>query len=472
MTELAPERDWVSRHVLTCPAEPGGRDTAGLCFERDIRYGEIGQHVARWYSELAAAGVEPGTTVAVRLAPCFTYIYLLLALWRLDAQITLIDFRTAEPEAAALTARRRPQFLIEDVRPAGLRPTFTEERDVLVTPLAGGNPRDTDHCLVQLTSGSTGNPKIIGRTADGLVAELKRFDAIDGCTGSGDRVLLLNSLSHTFGLVGGILHTFRKGGTVVFARRNEGRDIAARLQDAQPTMICGVPFHFEMMASTAAHRLPAGLRAAVSGGEMLREPVRRAFEERFQVPIGQAYGMTETGILAADYRGRLPGTVGTLVQGTRARICDGQLEVWTGQSPYLAETGDGRFAGGWLQTHDLATLAPDDSTLTLFGRSDTVVAIGGLKVDLTEVEAVLREHPAVAEAVVVAGQGIEAYVEAAGRLDRADLAAWCRARLSAHKLPKLLTPVSALPRTPTGKLRRDSEALRALAAIGTAGRTS
>jgi 3-hydroxy-4-methylanthranilate adenylyltransferase len=484
MTEQEPERDWVSRFVLTRQVEPGGGAAVGLSYERDISYAEIGRHVDRWQAELAAAGIASGTTVAVRLAPSFTYIYLLLALWRLDAQITLIDFRVVDSEAAALIEERRLQFLIEDVRPAGLRPAFAEERDVRVTPLPGGGPRDTEHCLVQFTSGSTGHPKIIGRTVAGLAAELERFDAIDGCAGSGDRMLLLNSISHTFGLIGGILHTFRKGGTLVFARRNESRDIIARLQEAQPTMVCGVPFHFEMMAAIPAHRLPAGLaaaglRAAVSGGEMLGEPVRRAFEERFQVSVGQAYGMTETGIISADYRGRLPGTVGTLVPGMRARIRDGQLEVWTGQTPYLAGTGAGRFADGWLKTFDLATLGPGDpgpgdlgpgdlgpgdSTLTLSGRSDTLVAIGGLKVDLTEVEAVLREHLAVTETVVVLGHGIEAYVEAGGDLDRADLAAWCHARLSAHKLPKLLIPVSALPRTPTGKLRRDREALRAVAA--------
>jgi acyl-CoA synthetase (AMP-forming)/AMP-acid ligase II len=155
-----------------------------------------------------------------------------------------------------------------------------------------------------------------------------------------------------------------------------------------------------------------------------------------------------------------------VVTGVRTRIRDGQLEVWTGQTPYLAGTGSGRYADGWLKTFDLASFGPDERTLTLSGRSDSVVAIGGLKVDLTEVEAVLREHPMVAEAVVILGQGIEAYVEAGGGLDRADLAAWCRARLSAHKLPKVLIPVTTLPRTPTGKLRRDSEALGAVVAAG------
>jgi 3-hydroxy-4-methylanthranilate adenylyltransferase len=455
----APEPHWIPGQVLCGPA-----DVVGLSCDTEVTFGQIEEQVASWTARLAGLGVGADTAVALRLPPCFTYIYLLLAIWRLDAQIVLVDHRSTDAEAQSLLDQCRPRFEIRGARPAGLVLSFTEEREVTVMERDGSSPRGSEHCLIQSTSGSTGRPKVIGRTVADLVEELARFDEIDGGTAPGDRVLLLNSIHHTFGLVGGILHTFRQGASLLFAKRNQGRDIIERLNQAGATVVFGVPFHFELMGSTPTGGPGGPLRIAVSGGEMLGGQIRASFEDRYRVPIGQAYGMTETGILAADYHGRHPGAVGTVSRSLRTRLVDDQLEVHTGRSPYLFGTGEGRLRDGWLKTFDNASFDPVGRVLTVRGRSDSLVIIGGLKVDLTEIEQVVKQHPEVTEAVVVMGESIEAYIEAADGFDTAQLAPWYAAHLAAVKIPKLSVPLRALPRTTTGKLKRDREALRQAAA--------
>ncbi|WP_425554947.1 AMP-binding enzyme, partial [Kitasatospora putterlickiae] len=123
-----------------------------------------------------------------------------------------------------------------------------------------------------------------------------------------------------------------------------------------------------------------------------------------------------------------------------------------------------RWADGWLHTRDAAVLDPDTGRVTVLGRRDSQVSIGGLKVDLTEVEQTLAGLPQVREAVVVFDDGaIEAYLSAEDGADRALVQDGLAQRLAAYKRPRRLAFLPRLPRTATGKLLRDPAALRAAA---------
>jgi len=450
--------DWVDDHILA--AGPDGA-TALLCAS-GRSYRQLRAAVTEWTARLAGHGVGARSTVALRLAPSFTYLELLLAVWRRGAQLQLIDHRTAPAEQATLLASLRPQLLITDAGRPAVQAAFAEDAEVVMQTRPDGLPRQSDHDLVQTSSGSTGLPKLVGRTAASLFDELHRFDAIEGSVQPDDCVLLLNSISHTFGLVGGILHTLRRGAALAFADRPIGRDIMTRLEASRATVVFGVPFHFEMMAATPLTRKAGAVRAAVSGGERMPQRVGAAFADRFGVPLGEAYGMTEVGIIAADYLAQYPGTVGRLTAGTLARIADDQLEVWTGVPPYLDGSTGNRFTEGWLSTHDTATI-DGRGAVTIGPRIDSVATIGGLKVDLTEVEQVLKEHPAVRAAVVVMGAVLEAYLEPTEDVAAAEVTTWCRSRLAGYKIPKAMVVLPVLPRTSTGKLKRDRAALVAAA---------
>src|SRR5213076_112637 len=91
-----------------------------------------------------------------------------------------------------------------EAAPGGGLRAFHEVRET-VTPYPG-QPAATPHAVVQLSSGSTGPSKVIGRTAANLVAEVERYTRIDGVPRPGERIVVLASMVHVLGLVGGLLY--------------------------------------------------------------------------------------------------------------------------------------------------------------------------------------------------------------------------------------------------------------------------
>ncbi|MBD0743117.1 3,4-AHBA carboxyl group adenylation protein [Streptomyces sp. CBMA152] len=419
---------------------------------------------ARIGEVLGAHGIRRGSTVAVQLPPSFTLLWSVFALWGAGAQVMLLDPRLTETETTRLLEVCEPQFHLGTGEGPLRVVSFRDECEVVVTPRRWGLAARTAHRLVQFSSGSTGLPKVIGRTGPSLLAEIERFARLSDMPRRGEGVLLLSSLVHSFGLIGGVLHGLDAGAALHFPRRPHRKELHQMLLERRLAAVFGVPAHFDLLGRSEGSDVPPALRLAVSGGEILPGEVFERFERRYGVRIGQAYGMSEVGIIATDLAGaQPPPAVGVAAPGMSTAVTGGTLRVRLSESPYLFGDHGDRYADGWLDTHDLCTLAPDTGVLTVTGRADSVVAIGGLKVDLTEVEAVLLAHEAVAEAVVVYGQAIEAHLVVSGstRVTSTELLAWCRERLSPHKIPKAFHFPRVLPRTSNGKLIRNRELLHA-----------
>src|SRR6185437_6306030 len=127
------------------------------------------------------------------------------------------------------------------------------------------------HALVQLSSGSTGPSKVIGRTAADLVAEIDRYRQIDGVPREGERIVSLASMVHLLGLVGWLLYGLAAGVQLAVPERMAPRcildTVAAGLE---PTTLLGVPFHTELLASAADAPPLTQLTGMTTGGELLR----------------------------------------------------------------------------------------------------------------------------------------------------------------------------------------------------------
>ena len=411
------------------------------------------QEIDRCLDLLVASGVRPGDCVAVQLVPGATLFALLLAIWRSDARAMILDHRLTEPETGSLMRLCPPAFHVR----ASAGPThFTSRSELMVQPLAAAFTLPEQVCLVQFTSGSTGQSKVVGRSAASLDAELERYAAIDGMPGTVDRLLLLCSPVHTWGLVGGILHGLAVGLPVLFPSAQHGGAIARAAVALEPTAIFGVTTHFDMLGKTAELPLLPRMRVATSAG-MITSP---AVAERFQLAsgcrLGQVYGLTEVGVVTADLAGQFPApSVGRPAPGITARVIGGELYVRLEETPYLVDDGVARFADGWLRTFDRAAIDGAGGAISILGRADSVIAIGGVKVDLMEIEQVLQEHPDVGYAVVTFGSVIEAHVAARNGLTDRALAAWSRERLNPLKAPKRYYLQEKLIETPTGKVVRD-----------------
>ncbi|MGJ5754489.1 acyl-CoA synthetase (AMP-forming)/AMP-acid ligase II [Streptomyces puniciscabiei] len=462
MADSTQFRSWLESRVADCDD-----DEVWAVGETVVTRRQLRNRVEYERAALTSRSITEGSAVAVQMMPSFTLLSTLFALWSVGAQVQLLDPRLTKTETARLLDLCEPQFHITSGDLGGVFSSFRDETPVEVNRLRPGRAAESGHPLVQFSSGSTGLPKVIGRTGASLRAEIERFARLPEMPRTGERVLLLSSIMHSFGLIGGVLHGLDVGAPLHFSSRPQARDLVRIMAEREITAVFGVPLHFGLLCRAPdIPELPA-LRLAVSGGEILDAKVYEEFKKAYGIAIGQAYGMTETGILATDLGGRYgPPAVGELVPGIRAEVRENTLRVRLEESPYLYADRADRFQDGWLDTKDRCVVRPGSAALEIVGRADSLVAVGGLKVDLTEVEQVVTEHPAVKEAVVVFGESIEAHVVTTGQVSRGELLGWCRERLAPYKLPRVFHCVARLPRTSNGKVVRNPELLHTARAQG------
>ena len=410
-------------------------------------------------TRLADAGLRPGGAAALRLPPSLAYVVHLLATWRSGAQAILLDHRLTDHEVDKALRRLGPQVVVAPAHAAGGALRIFVDVTAAITPYADG-PAGSPHAVIQLSSGSTGPSKVIGRTAEDLVGEVHRYTRLDGVALPGERIILLPSMVHVLGLVGGLLYGLHAGVELCPPARLSGDAILAAVaaQDS-PATVLGVPFHIGLLASSR----PAGplpqLKRMTTGGELVPAAVARAFTDRYGVPLGNMYGMTEVGVIGTDLHGAHRPAIAP-APGIRVRESGGELWVSCPANPYVGLADPTRWADGWLHTRDAGVVDPDTGLVTIRGRLDSQVSVGGMKVDLTEVEATVAELPGVTAAVVVWDDGITGYVQTDGSLSEDTLDKLLAERLAGYKRPRTLHLLDQLPRTTTGKLVRSAPALR------------
>src|SRR4051812_30631854 len=153
---------WVEEILLAGP------DSA-VCFRvpDPIDRAQLRRLVADRRERLVAAGLRPGGAAALRLPPSIAYVANLLAVWQLGAQAVLLDYPPTDPEGGQPRQRLLPQVIVSPRRVAGGLRVFFDVEDSVSSH--GQEPAPSEHAVVQLSSGSTGPSKVIGRTAADLV---------------------------------------------------------------------------------------------------------------------------------------------------------------------------------------------------------------------------------------------------------------------------------------------------------------
>lgn len=457
--------DWVGDLL------DGGDSEVALSLDRPITRSELRARVTAQAEELTAAGLRPGGAVSLQLPPSLAYVVNLLAAWRVGAQVSLLDHRLTTHEIDQAVDRIAPQLVLSAPDAAVIPLRGHADVTVVATAVPSGRPAETEHVLLQLSSGSTGPSKVIGRSAADLLGELKRYEQIDGTPRSGERVVLLASMVHVLGLVGGLLYGLHARVPQVVPRLVTTDGVAAAVAaGAEPTTIIGGPFHIKTVAAIDPRTPLPQLKRMTVGGELVHPDVRQAFTERHQVPLGNMYGMTEVGVIATDLFGEHRPALAP-APGMTVREDEGQLVIATEASPYVGLSDPTRWVeragrsvagnGGWLYTRDAGTVDPATGLVTVQGRLDSQVSVGGLKVDLTEVEQTLASFPGVADVVVAYDGAIEAFVALTDAGSETRLKEAIVERLAPYKRPRRVKVLDRLPRTATGKLVRNVTALRA-----------
>jgi benzoate-CoA ligase family protein len=337
-------------------------------------------------------------------------------------------------------------------------------------------------CLWLYTSGTTGTPKAAMHRHHNVsaVAELYGRGVLD--VGPADRCLSVAKLFFAYGLGNSAFFPLSKGATTILERaRPTPQGMAALAASARPTLFFAVPtFYAALLNSDVPDDSFASVRQGISAGEPLPPVLYHRFRERFGVEVLDGLGSTEAlHIFLSNRAGKVhPGSSGTPVTGYRVQLRDelgapveeagvpGDLYV-AGPSiatGYWCRTDTSRavFQGEWLRTGDTYA-RNEDGTYTCLGRSNDMLKAGGIWVSPAEVEERLLQHPAVAEAAVVAApdsDGIDkpvaCVVPAEGQpVDSAALIQWCRDGLAAYKRPRAVVRMTELPKTATGKIRRN-----------------
>ncbi len=345
-------------------------------------------------------------------------------------------------------------------------------------------PDPASPALILYTSGTTGAPKGVVLSHRAIAADLDGL--AEAWQWTADDVLVHGlPLFHLHGLVLGILGPLRRGGRVI----HTVRPTPERYAEHRGTMYFGVPTVWSRIAAAPeAARALAGARLLVSGSAPLPVPVFDRLRELTGLAPIERYGMSETLItLSTRADGeRRPGWVGKPVAGVETRLRDehgepvphdgasiGGLQVRgaTLFDGYLNKpdvTAAEHTEDGWFRTGDVACI-DGGGFHRIVGRASTdLIKSGGYRVGAGEVEAAVAAHPDVAEVAVVGvpdddlGQRIVAFVvardgEGARRL-RADGGAsvidTATALLSAHKRPRAVRVVDALPRNAMGKVQK------------------
>lgn len=491
---------------------------------RSWTYAELQGAVNRLGNGLRRIGLRPGERVLLRLPDIAEMAIAQLAVWKVGG-ITV--------PSSVLERAREIAFMVNDTEAACaiVDADYIDEvlearqgmpllRDVIAIPDAAGalsyrklldesaealppHPnRPLDASGIYYTGGTTGHPKgcIHTHAAEVFFADLTA--AVRGA-GPEDVFFTHAPIGHAFGNGEKINFPLRLGASVVYSPRPTPRQVFELSARYGATILAGAATMYRMMLREESDPRAAfpGLapRSAVSSGEILDRPSQEQWERVMGFPLRNAVGMcpirhiflepSRDGVKVAPglsvgaplpgYEARLvdPDTGEPAEHGEAARLAlrgPSGITYWTNLHPFIRERAAADVREGWSLLDD-AYLRDEEGWLWFQTRLDDMIVTAGRQVAAPEVEAVLREHPAVAEVAVVGapdelrGQIVKAYVVVGPGHEPGDalveqLQEFAKREMAAYKYPRDIEFLPELPRDPVGKIRR--RALRERAAAG------
>lgn len=414
-------------------------------------------------SGLAAAGLREGDALAIQLPNSVDFVAAFLAACRLRLVVAPLDRDAPETEVAKILGH----FAIRGLVYVGDRqscasgqagsPVLHAVRDISDRPAVPAGAR-----LIKLTSGSTGAPKGIVTTEANLLADCTNICATMDIR-SGDLNLGAIPFSHSYGFSNLVMPLLVQGTPVVVSNDYLPQPLLELANRHRCTVAPLIPMVFAHLASTA-HGVFETVRTFISAGAPLPVATSRRFRERFGLDIHSFYGCSECGGITYDRRGGAVerGTVGKALEGVELETRGTRLGVRSGSvaAGYLLDAATFQpFARGTFTTDDLVELR-EDGELALTGRAGDLINTAGKKVNPREVEAVIlqiegvREAKVYGEAAGARGEVVAAAVVALPNVTREQVREFCRARLSAHKVPRIVKLIEEMPADERGKVKR------------------
>ena len=492
---------------VTAPARPPG--AAEPVTRRHYTYREMNEAIDRIGLALSRRGISRGASVLLLIKNRIEFLLIQPALGRVGASAVPASWRSSGPEIEYLVKHSGARAIffdadiadtIREIAPrlaiprgnlvsvGGEVPAFVSLEEISDRERGEAPDASEQGQVVMYTSGTTGKPKGAVRTfqPSALAGALSFIGETPMALG--DVHLAVCPLYHAtaFGFCG---FSFLLGGTIAVMSEFKAEPFLDAVQRHRVTTTALVPTMLhrlvELGPAAIEKREISSLRAIFSGGAPLSAPLAIEVMDLLGDKLWNFYGATETGVVTvaspADLRGS-PGTIGRVIPSVDIRLIDdagkvcrdGEVGELYARGPMLvdgyhadAEATRQSMIDGFFSVGDLAR-RDARGCFHIEGRKRDMIISGGVNVYPAEVEGVLHEHPAIAEAAVIGvpdrewGERVRAFLVLRPGLDATadELRAHCKDRLAGPKVPRDYVFLESLPRNPTGKvLKRDLRAL-------------
>ncbi|NUQ86319.1 MAG: long-chain fatty acid--CoA ligase [Anaerolineales bacterium] len=477
-------------------------------------YAELNQRASRAANFLReTCGVEKGDRVSILAHNHIAYVDLLFGLGKIGAVFAPLNWRLTSRELTYIVNDCQPKVLIVGPEFVSvyeeMKNSTNVEHVVALEEAEIGGVEDYEGLLVQAsaeepkrpfieaedaycilyTSGTTGRPK-------GAILPHRQilWNAINTVISWGlserDVSPILTPMFHSGGLFVFLVPLFYAGGRIVLARTFDADESLKLIVDEKCTVILGVPTLFQVWMNSPQFETVdfSHVHFFISGGAPCPPSLIEAWSKRKGVTMRQGYGLTEVGVncfsMTDEDALRKVGSVGKPIFHSEMRLVDengndvpvgetGELIIkgphvcvgyWNNEEATRQSLKDGPSTGSgvpWFHTGDMARM-DDEGYFYIVGRFKDMIISGGENVYAAEVEAVFREHEAVADAALI-GQPDEKWGEVGlmivarkpnQNVSAEELLQFCTGRLAKYKLPKRIEFVESLPYSPYGKVMK------------------
>jgi acyl-coenzyme A synthetase/AMP-(fatty) acid ligase len=439
---------------------------------REIDFAEVADRSARLAGALSQRGVGRGDAVMTLIGNRPEWVYSMVACWRLGAVAQPCTEQLRPGDLRARIDAIEPRAFVADERDAHLVAEAGFDGAVLAVPderLYESDPSSVeeldadDPALIVFTSGTAGEPKPIRHGARYLAGQHVQAEHWYGAQ-PGDLCWCTAASGWSLSARNAFVAAWIRGAAALLHdARFEGAERLELLEREGVNVLCMSPTEYRAIAKQGGLRPLPALRHATAAGEPLNPEVVLTWQEAVGVSVHDGYGQTETGHLTGMPIGPpvRPGSMGRPLPGFRAWTDEGELVVDPATVPTFFIDGDRERP--WRTGDRVSEDA--DGYLWFEGRTDDLIISAGYRIGPFEVESALVAHPAVAEAAAVAapddvrGQVVRAVVvlqpgrEPGDELAR-ELQEHVKERTAPYKYPRIVDFAEALPKTPSGKIRR------------------
>jgi len=498
LRELLEQRAGATPEKIFLFSEPDGRR---------FTYSEFDLAVNRAVSLLVAHGIGKGDVVSLLMPNSVEYIIAYFACWKLGAVAGPVNSLLKEAEIAFVLSNSETRALlvqsefherIEKIRAElpQLRSVirFDDEREATrefgdgIEDRSAPNLDKDDDAIIIYTSGTTGKPKGCLLTHGNLIANARQISEWLTFTDR-DRLLTIMPLFHMNAVSVTTMSALYAGGSTVVSPKFSASQFWKIVSDYRVTSFGSVATMLSMLLSKYPEGVPEGLmtsqlRFAMCGSAPVPAEVMKKFEETFNCPVVEGYGLSESTCRSTfnppDER-RRHGSCGLPIGNEMKVVDEDDREVANGQLGEIVLRGENilkgyyknpqatasAFRNGWFHTGDIGYRDEDGYFFIVDRKSDMIIR-GGENIYPREIDEVLYQHPEVAAAATIGipdqlyGEEVAAFVvpKDGSQVTEAELIAYCTERLADYKCPKSIRIVKDIPKGPTGKLLKRELASR------------